>query len=274
MAVKTELTGEDLEHFRKNGYLVLPQTFNAEEVARMQHEADRILELIINSSLANGRKSGRLNILQTSTGPMVRKIQPVNDLSLFLAEVSADERLIGPMRQLMGDEPILMEEKLNYKEPLPEAIEGIPLVDSEDRFPVHNDWAYYLAQDYPQEIISSAVTMDPCDESSGPLHVWPGSHKQHLEHHQPPNKRGWGSAAGFDRFRWGNRPVGAARHRHALPFGAGPQLQTKCFRSSAEAHDLQPLPQAKRHRARCKERAQQASRIALRVGVSAGEGPR
>ena len=74
MAVKTELTGEDLEHFRKNGYLVLPQTFNAEEVARMQHEADRILELIINSSLANGRKSGRLNILQTSTGPMVRKI--------------------------------------------------------------------------------------------------------------------------------------------------------------------------------------------------------
>ena len=191
MAVKTELTGEDLEHFRENGYLVLPQAFNAEEVARMQHEADRILELIINSSLANGRKSGRLDILQTSTGPMVRKIQPINDLSLFLAEVSADERLIGPMRQLMGDEPILMEEKLNYKEPLPEAIEGIPLVDREDRFPVHNDWAYYLAQDYPQEIISSAVTMDPCDESSGPLHVWPGSHKQHLKHHRPPNKRGW-----------------------------------------------------------------------------------
>ncbi|MDE2798118.1 MAG: phytanoyl-CoA dioxygenase family protein, partial [Gemmatimonadota bacterium] len=119
--MKTKLTSEDLAHFRENGYLVLPQAFNAEEVARMQHEADRILELIINSSLANGRKSGRLDILQTSTGPMVRKIQPINDLSLFLAGVSADERLIGPMRQLMGDEPILMEEKLNYKEPLPEA---------------------------------------------------------------------------------------------------------------------------------------------------------
>ncbi len=49
MAVKTELTGEDLEHFRENGYLVLPQAFNAEEVARMQHEADRILELMIYS---------------------------------------------------------------------------------------------------------------------------------------------------------------------------------------------------------------------------------
>ena len=84
--MKTELTGEDLAHFRENGYLVLPQAFNAEEVALMQHEADRILELIINSSLANGRKSGRLDILQTSTGPMVRKIQPINDLSLFLPE--------------------------------------------------------------------------------------------------------------------------------------------------------------------------------------------
>ena len=49
MAVKTELTDEDLDHFRENGYLVLPQAFNADEVARMQHEADRILELIINS---------------------------------------------------------------------------------------------------------------------------------------------------------------------------------------------------------------------------------
>ena len=125
--MKTELTGEDLAHFRENGYLVLPQAFNAEEVALMQHEADRILELIINSSLANGRKSGRLDILQTSTGPMVRKIQPINDLSLFLAGVSADERLIGPMRQLMGDEPILMEEKLKLQRAATRSDRGHPI---------------------------------------------------------------------------------------------------------------------------------------------------
>ena len=51
-----------------------------------------------------------------------------------------------------------------------------------DRFPVHNDWAYYQAQNYPQAIISSAITLDDCPAESGPIHIWPGSHKQHLEH--------------------------------------------------------------------------------------------
>ena len=148
------------------------------------------------------------------------------------------------------------------------------MVDLEDRFPVHNDWAYYLAQDYPQEIISSAVTMDPYDESSGPLHVWPGSHKQHLEHHRPPNKRGWEVRPELIDFDGGIdllAPPGSVMLFHSvLIHNSRPNISGR----PAEAHDLQPLPQAKQHRARCEERAQQAQGIALRVGISAGEGPR
>jgi ectoine hydroxylase-related dioxygenase (phytanoyl-CoA dioxygenase family) len=138
--------------------------------------------LILNSSICNKRKSRRLDLRKLPSGiQMVRKIQPINDLSRYLSEVSADDRLVGPLRQLMGDEPILMEEKLNYKEPLPKAVD-IEAPEIDDRFPVHNDWAYYLAQNYPQEIISSAISMDACTPESGPLRVWPGSHKQHREH--------------------------------------------------------------------------------------------
>src|SRR4051812_35050522 len=39
---------EQLEQFRRDGYLVLPAVFNEEEVRRMRAEADRILELILN----------------------------------------------------------------------------------------------------------------------------------------------------------------------------------------------------------------------------------
>lgn len=177
-----QLTQEQVNQFHEEGFLILPAVFDADEVQRMREEADFILELIVNSSICNGRKSGRLDIRKVSSGyQVVRKIQPINDLSLYLAQVSADERLVNPLAQLMDDTPVLMEEKLNYKEPLPEAVD-IESPEIEDQFPVHNDWAYYAAQNYPQSIISSAISMDECTVDSGPLRVWPGSHKTHLEH--------------------------------------------------------------------------------------------
>jgi len=177
------LTPEQLEQFQRDGYLVLPSLFSAAEIARMRAEADRVLELILNSSMALGRCSHRLDWRQLADGSqIVRKIQPVNDLSPYLAEVSNDPRLLQPMRQIMGHEPILMEEKLNYKQPLPVRIEGLPIHPNDDRFPVHNDWAYYRSQNYPQDILSSAISLDDCPPESGPIHVWPGTHHQHLEH--------------------------------------------------------------------------------------------
>jgi ectoine hydroxylase-related dioxygenase (phytanoyl-CoA dioxygenase family) len=182
------LDAGQLAQFAEQGYLVFPAVFDAAEVARMRGEADRILELVINSSLTLDRTSRRLDLTQDDAGnQMVRKIQPINDLSLYLSEVSADERLLGPMRQLMGDEPVLMEEKLNYKEPLPEPLPGLRPARADSRFPVHSDWAYYKAQNYPQTIISSAVSMDDCTPESGPLRVWPGSHRAHLEHERLAN---------------------------------------------------------------------------------------
>ena len=177
---------ELIESFNRDGYIVIEKAFDREEVARMQYEADTILELIVNSSIGLGRRSHRLDIVENQTGDqMVRKIQPINDLSLYLAEISVDERFLGPMRTLMADDPVLMEEKLNYKEPLPEKVSGFEMAGrSTDRFPIHSDWAYYKAQNYPQTIISSAISMDDCTEESGPLHIWPGSHKEHLPHDQ------------------------------------------------------------------------------------------
>ncbi len=175
---------ELIEQFSRDGYVAIENAFNPDEVTRMQQEADAILELIVNSSLGLGRRSRRLDILEKENGDqIVRKIQPTNDLSLYLAEISNDERFLGPMRTIMGDDPILMEEKLNYKEPLPEPISGMDMGDRRsDRFPIHSDWAYYAAQDYPQSIISSAIAMDDCSADSGPLHVWPGTHKENLPH--------------------------------------------------------------------------------------------
>src|ERR1700730_9182133 len=148
------LTEKQLKNFEQDGYLVLESVFGFDEIKRMREEANYVLELIMNSSIAHNRRSGRLDWNEQPKGIQhVRKIQPINDLSLYLTRVSEDERLLGPMRQIMQSEPVLMEEKLNYKQPLTERIEGLEIRKGDDRFPIHNDWAYYSAQDYPQEIL-------------------------------------------------------------------------------------------------------------------------
>ena len=172
-----------IQYFQEHGYVAMERVFSDDEVQRMRKEADDILELILNSSNSLERQSGRLDLVRNELGFLVRKIQPINDLSLYLSQISADSRLLDPMRALMNEEPILMEEKLNYKQPLPGLSFGFETKPrGTDRFPVHNDWAYYRAQNYPQGIISSAITLDDCPAESGPIHIWPGSHKQHLEH--------------------------------------------------------------------------------------------
>src|SRR5687768_12417541 len=92
------LSPAQLEQFRREGYLVLPAAFEEAEVRRMRAEADRILELILNSSVALQRRSGRLDWRELPDGSqIVRKIQPINDLSEYLTVVSNDPRLIEPM---------------------------------------------------------------------------------------------------------------------------------------------------------------------------------
>ena len=172
-----------VQYFQKYGYVVMERVFSDQEVQRMRKEADMILELILNSSNSLKRQSRRLDLVKNDSGYLVRKIQPIIDLSLYLAQISGDSRLLDPMRTLMNEEPILMEEKLNYKQPMPGLSFGFETTPRyTDRFPVHNDWAYYQAENYPQSIISSAITLDDCPTESGPIHIWPGTHKSHLEH--------------------------------------------------------------------------------------------
>lgn len=186
--MSSALTPDQIKFFRENGYLIIEEAFDADEVARMRADADAILELVLNSSVANARRSGRLDMRARPDGVViVRKIQPINDLSVCFTDVSGDERLVGPLRAVMGDEPVLMEEKLNYKQPLPGRVAGIDAPVKDDSFPIHNDWAYYRAQGYPQGILSSAVSLDECAPDSGPLRVWPGSHREHIEHESMAN---------------------------------------------------------------------------------------
>ena len=65
------LDADQAASFDRDGYLVLPGVFDVDEVAAMRADADFILELIVNSSLANDRQSRRLDIRRKLDGTMI-----------------------------------------------------------------------------------------------------------------------------------------------------------------------------------------------------------
>jgi ectoine hydroxylase-related dioxygenase (phytanoyl-CoA dioxygenase family) len=171
------LTRQQREAFERDGYLILSGVFLPDEIARMAAEATRLLDVMLNASLATGEVSPRLDMRTRDGLQVVRKIQPINDLSDYLRAVSDDPRLLQPMRDLMGCEPVLMEEKLNYKQALLSPV-AIPTRPDDDAFPFHHDWGYYKAQGYPKETLSSAVSIDESTPDNGPIRVIPGSHRR------------------------------------------------------------------------------------------------
>ena len=179
-----ELSESDIATFHLDGYLLIESVFAADELAEFRDAADRILELSINSTMAIGRRHPRLDAKLHDDGTVtVRKIQPINDLDARLAAIADDERLLGPLRQLMGDEPILMEEKLNPKQTIDTRHFDLSVLAKSsfnreigmEGFHLHHDWGYYRQQGYPENTLSSAVAIDGC-AGRGPLRVIPGSH--------------------------------------------------------------------------------------------------
>ena len=179
-----ELSVEQLASFDRDGYLILEGQFSDDELAAFREASDRIVEMSINSTLALGRRHPRLDAKVHDDGRVtVRKIQPINDLDDRLAAIAGDERLVGPLRQLMEDEPILMEEKLNPKQTLDTRGLDLGLLARSsfnrevgmEGFHLHHDWGYYRQQGYPENTLSSAVVIDDC-AGRGPLRAIPGSH--------------------------------------------------------------------------------------------------
>ncbi|MBI2940441.1 MAG: phytanoyl-CoA dioxygenase family protein [Chloroflexi bacterium] len=215
--VAYSLTPEQVAAYRRDGYIVLPGVFSSAEVARMREAADDLLELLINASLAVGTTNPRLGLRARGDGKQsVLKVQPVNDASDYLRAVSEDARLLQPMRDLLRCEPILMEEKLLYKQPLPDPVPLATRPD-DDAVALHHDWGAYRAQDYPQETLSSAITIDELTTENGTLRYFPGSHRIDF-----PLELNYTPLGDVEKIPEALRALGAASLDDAVPIVAPP----------------------------------------------------
>lgn len=181
-----DIDNEKRDRFREQGFLFIPNYFDHERVEKFREEAERILELVINSSIALDRKSGRLELVNSESGKTIRAVNPASDLSKVFRDVAVED-LPELHHSICGDKYASIDRtlQLNYKQSLTDSLENLTAESGNESYPVHADKPFYedfYSAGHPTDVITSAVFIDKCTEQNGAIEVWPGTHKKEIRH--------------------------------------------------------------------------------------------
>lgn len=146
--------------FERDGFLVLHNVFEAEEVGALQAEMNRLRGLP--ESIA-----AETVVAEPSSGA-VRSIFAIDRQSALIGRLASDERLVSIANHILGDEVYLHQTRLNYK----------PGFDGKE-FYWHSDFETWHTEDGMPRMraISMSVQLVDNFEFNGPLMLMPGSHK-------------------------------------------------------------------------------------------------
>ncbi len=159
----------DVETYRRDGYAVLRGVLDPELCDQARRESERLIALCDSD---RSRFAPRLELETDHLDPehrpgmddVIRKIEPISDLSPFFTDLARHEAVAGPARAIFDGEVGLFEDKLNLKLP-----GGSP-------YPWHQDWSCCWRA-HTDELATCFVYLDDADLANGCLQVIPGSHR-------------------------------------------------------------------------------------------------
>ena len=151
-----KLTTKQVEEYNQNGFVLLPNLFNKNEIKSLTDEID---PFILNHPS---------HVVWESDEKYVRSLSGIHFKSHVYDHLSRQTRLIEPIKQLLNDDVYLHQTQL----PMKQAFGG-------EHFPWHQDFVYNHEQDgIPlPKMVGVVVFLDEFNEFNGPLWVIPGSHK-------------------------------------------------------------------------------------------------
>ncbi len=151
-----QLTEQQIEDFRRDGFLVLPGVFSPDEVALLGRAA---VEAFAQNTPTNIREKDSAEV-RTAMGLHLR--------STVFARLVRHPRLLGPAMQLAGERLYVQQVKVNVKA----AFEGEP-------WQWHYDFATHHNEDgVPEPLaLNLHVFLDEVNEFNGPLYFIRGSHR-------------------------------------------------------------------------------------------------
>src|SRR3979490_2410600 len=164
------LSEQQIETYRRDGYLVIPRLIQGEQLGQLRALTDRIVDeargVPANDELYAPEPS------HSATLPRVRRLKPtIFKRYAFFHALARDPAITSILAQLLG--PAIRQHggKLNMKS----AGYGSPVE-------WHQDWAFYPHTN--DDVLAIGIYLDDCDLANGPMLVTPGTHNREVwEHH-------------------------------------------------------------------------------------------
>jgi hypothetical protein len=159
------LSAEELDQYRRLGFLVRRRVFDAQEAAAFAAEAKLLSE---RADLID-RKNLRCRFMpHVDTGePLFEVFDPVNDLSRIFSQLAADPRILAIVESIYGEPPCLFKEKLIFK---PSGAMGYNLHQD-----IPRQWI-----GFPRTFLTVLIPIDPATVENGCTELFSGYHHDFL----------------------------------------------------------------------------------------------
>jgi ectoine hydroxylase-related dioxygenase (phytanoyl-CoA dioxygenase family) len=150
------------EQFESDGYLVVRSLFAADEVEVLASEAKTLLERTELIDTANLRCRWQTD---TVTGDChFDCFDPVTDIGPVSRWFALHPRLLACLRDVYGDEPRLLKDKLIFKRP------------GAGGYALHQDYIGW--DDFPTSFVTAIVAVDATTRENGATEIFPGAHRR------------------------------------------------------------------------------------------------
>lgn len=160
---KTQLDDAQRASYQENGFLLMPELFNAEEVAYLFDAMQTMREDFTNT--------GRKEVIAEPGSGEVRSIFNVHRLNEIFANLVRDPRVLNVAREILGSDVYIHQSRINYK----------PGFTGKE-FYWHSDFETWHSEDGmpAMRALSCSILLTDNSESNGPLMLIPGSHHHYV----------------------------------------------------------------------------------------------
>ncbi|MGR3792848.1 phytanoyl-CoA dioxygenase family protein [Vannielia sp. SX4] len=163
------LTKEQKEFYEENGYLMVEDVVDPEQLAKLQEITAEMIDASRDLTESDARYD--LDKGHTAENPRLTRIKLPHLQNPYYWEILTKSRVTEVLNDLLGPDTIINTSKLNTKAP-----GGGAAVEW------HQDWAFYPHTN--DDLLAFGLMLADVDEANGPLMVIPGSHKGPvLSHH-------------------------------------------------------------------------------------------